>query len=61
MDKQQKTQHNEYIQNEFNKLVLNDSTYNYSIKIHDGYGNNTRYLKVNHEQLNDIINTFLIK
>lgn len=61
MDKQYKTEHNEYIQNEFNKLVLNDDVYNYSIKIHDGYGNNTRYLKVGHEQLNEIIGTFLIK
>lgn len=61
MKTQYKTQHNDYIENLFKDLVLNDTTYNYNIKIHDGYGNSTRYLKIDANQLNQIKDILIIK
>lgn len=61
MKTQYKTQHNDYIESLFKDLVLNDTTYNYSVKIHDGYGNSTRYLKIDANQLNQIKDILIIK
>lgn len=47
MDKQ-------YIQNEFKKLVLNDNYYKYQFSIYDGYGNRTKFLKIDANQLEQI-------
>ena len=61
MREQNKIEHNNYIESLFANLVLNDTTYNYNIKIHDGYGNSTRYLKIDANQLNQIKNILIIK
>jgi RNAse (barnase) inhibitor barstar len=45
---------NEYLDSEFDKLVSN-SNMPYNIKFLDFYGNNTKYLNINENQLNNII------
>jgi hypothetical protein len=45
---------NDFLDSEFNKLVLN-SNMPYNVRFLDFYGNNTRYLSINENQLNNII------
>ena len=45
---------NDYLSNEFNKLVLN-SDKPYSIHFYDFYGNKTKYISISSEKLNEII------
>jgi hypothetical protein len=44
----------EYLDTEFNKLVLN-SDKPYSIHFYDFYGNKTKYLSIDSKKLNEII------
>ena len=45
---------NKYLNNEFNKLVIN-SDKPYNIHFYDYYGNKTKYLSIDSEKLNKII------
>ena len=45
---------NNFLDNEFNKLVLN-SNKPYQLHFYDFYGNKTKYLSINKQQLNNII------
>jgi hypothetical protein len=45
---------NDFLDNEFNKLVLN-SDKPYNVHFYDFYGNKTKYLSINENQLNEII------
>lgn len=52
---------NDYIRDEFSNLVSYCDTYGYQIKIHDGYGNKTKYLKITADQLHHIMEVILHK
>ena len=45
---------NNYLNSEFNKLVIN-SDKPYQIQFYDYYGNKTKYLSIDSEKLNKII------
>ena len=45
---------NDYLNSEFNKLVLN-SDKPYNIHFYDFYGNKTKYLSIDSKKLNKII------
>ena len=45
---------NDYLNSEFNKLVLN-SDKPYNIHFYDFYGNKTKYLSIDSKKLNEII------
>lgn len=51
----------EYINNEFSNLVLNDNHYGYQFSIYDGYGNRTKFLRVDAYQLQQIKNILINK
>ena len=52
---------NDYIRDEFSDLVSYCDTYGYQIKIHDGYGNKTKYLRITADQLHQIMGVLLHK
>lgn len=45
-----------YENNELNNLVFPCETYGYNIQFTDGYGNKTKYLKIDARQFNEIKN-----
>ena len=45
---------NDFLDSEFNKLVLNSNKL-YQVHFYDFYGNKTKYLSINENQLNNII------
>ena len=46
-----------YENTQINNLVYPCNTYGYNVQITDGYGNKTKYLKIDSEQLEQIKNT----